>query len=81
MARATPDLDCDVSNLAYDFETKTGTLNMPPMNCCDMSACIALFEKIDPGVKRIDTFSGKNQDTSYVLQATGWKALPANVAA
>jgi hypothetical protein len=42
-----------------------GRLIMTPGACCDMSGCIALFERIDPQVRRIETFSGDKPDTAY----------------
>lgn len=69
------DLLCEVSGLSYDFKTLTGALRMSSWNCCDMSACIALFEGIDAGVKRIYTFAGDKPDTIYARSARGWRAF------
>lgn len=56
---------CDVQSVAYDFERKLGTLRMAPYHCCNMSSCISFFSRIDPAVKRIETFSGGVPDTIY----------------
>jgi hypothetical protein len=69
-----PDLQCDVVRLAYDFATRVGTLQMPPDNCCDMSGCIALFERIDSNVTRIETVAGSKPDTAYSRTPAGWRA-------
>jgi len=66
---------CDVRSVSYDFRKKTGTLGMAPYHCCNMSACIAFFCRIDPAVKRIDTFSGKVPDTIYCRSGKEWKAF------
>jgi uncharacterized protein YcnI len=41
---------------------------------CDMTACIELFEKIDPGVMQIQTISGNLPDTVYDRSAGKWIA-------
>ena len=69
------ELQCDAQSIAYDFDRKTGLLKMVSGDCCDMSACVALFERIDPDVKRIDTFSGVAADTVYVKSGKHWNAL------
>jgi hypothetical protein len=68
------DLHCNVAGLAYDFETRAGTLHMASNECCDMTGCIALFKRIDTGVKRINTIAGSNPDTIYIMEANGWQA-------
>jgi hypothetical protein len=70
------DLQCDVVRLAYDFATNVGALQMPPDNCCDMSGCIALFERIDADVTRIETMAGSKPDTIYRRTSEGWRADP-----
>jgi len=70
------ELDCRVRNLAYDFESRTGRLDMPPVCCCDMSGCINLFRAIDPDVRRIETYSGGLRDTFYERNGEDqWRAL------
>jgi hypothetical protein len=74
-----PDLVCSVSDLAYDFTTCTGKLKMPDNACCDMSACIELFTRIDRNVKRIDTFAGDKADTAYIRKRGNmWVAILEN---
>lgn len=70
------DLMCEVVSLTYDFENRVGTLVMEENNCCDMRACIALFELIDSGVQRINTFAGGERDTMYVKRRDEWIAKP-----
>ena len=68
------DLHCHVESLVYNFKTQIGTLNLLENNSCDMSGCIALFKKIDEGVKRIETFAGSALDITYILSGSGWRA-------
>lgn len=70
-----PQLQCAVANLLYDFTSQTGTLNMGEEQCCDMSACIALFTAIAQDVQRIDTFAGDRPDTTYTLSRGEWRAV------
>lgn len=65
-------LVCSPLTLSYDFRTRTGTLMLEDGHCCDMRGCIDMFKAIDPAVKRIDTYSGSEPDTSYHLGASGW---------
>lgn len=66
---------CDVRGVAYDFETRAGRLRMAPEDCCDMSACVALFTTIDPTVRAIETFAGEVPDTIYKRLGNRWHAL------
>lgn len=68
------DIGCDLLSLAYDFRTRCGELRMPDDECCDMSACVALFEVIDPSVKKIETYAGAILDTVYWRSGFGWEA-------
>ncbi|MBY3564113.1 hypothetical protein [Rhizobium laguerreae] len=73
------ELQCSVLGISYDFSTRQGVLSMAETNACDMRGCIALFTRIDPAVKTIQTFAGEIEDTSYRLVGKEWKAnLPAN---
>jgi hypothetical protein len=58
-------LACLVRSLSFDFANKRGELHLPPNCCCDMSGCIAVFQAIDPEVKEVQTFAGKEPDTRY----------------
>jgi hypothetical protein len=73
-------LQCRVVELAYDFDDLAGEIYLPPGDCCDMRACIKLFEAIDERVARIDTYSGVVHDTSYIKGYTGWRAEPPVIA-
>jgi hypothetical protein len=68
------DLHCNVAGLAYDFDTRTGTLHIPSNECCNMTACIALFEQIDAGVEQINTVAGNKPDTIYQHKGGQWLA-------
>ena len=48
--------------IEYDFMTCTGKLFQDLVSFCDMSECIAYFEKIDPAVIRIQTYCGGEKD-------------------
>ncbi|MCR6498431.1 hypothetical protein MUO32_05245 [Shinella sp. CPCC 101442] len=69
-----PELQCTVHGLAYDFASRTGTLAMGEMNCCDMAGTIAFFSRIDPLVKTIATIAGGRDDTTYQRRGTEWVA-------
>ncbi|MEQ1406432.1 hypothetical protein ABK249_15990 [Neorhizobium sp. Rsf11] len=58
--------------LSYDFKTKTGRLDMALGESCDMTACIDLFQGIDPKVTTIKTYSGTKADTSYHRKGRAW---------
>jgi hypothetical protein len=51
--------------MGYDFERRTGRVQLAPENCCDMEACVALFEGIDRNVTRIELFAGDILDIVY----------------
>ncbi len=68
-------LRCEPWALAHDFRTHFGKLTVAEGHCCDMEGCIALFERIDPEVKLIETYAGDVPDTLYVRLSTGkWTA-------
>jgi hypothetical protein len=69
-----PELQCSVFGLSYDFVAKQGALQMAEGNACDMDGCIAVFRRIDPSVKAIQTVAGDASDTSYRLVGKEWKA-------
>ena len=62
MSEQSGTLGCEVDRLEYDFNKRIGRLFMPKDNCCDMSGCVAMFERIDPHVKRIETFAAGKPD-------------------
>lgn len=72
--RFIEDVQCFVSELRYDYTTKTGTLVLGRNSATDMSGCIALFKRIDPEVTDILTLEGKKPDTSYHLIGGKWQA-------
>lgn len=71
------ELQCYAVSVSYDFGKRTGTLVMEGGSCCDMAGCIALFERLDPGVRSISTYAGQARDTSYHRVDGRWTALPA----
>lgn len=69
-------LQCEVTSLHYDFDETTGCLSMPIGSCCDMTACIELFQMIDPRVNLIVTTVGDRRDTCYRKPLGGkWEAF------
>lgn len=68
---------CGVLSVHYDVPTRSGYLMMADGHCCDMSGCIREFERIDPDVVRIATFSGEAEDTQYHKRPAGWVAYRA----
>ena len=67
------ELQCTPIRLGYDFVRRVATLNMLRNDRCDMAGCITLFERIDPKVERIVTYSGTAR-AGYVRAAGGWQA-------
>ena len=68
-------LGCAVEGLTYDFERMEGALHLARNHCCDMTACINLFKRIDPRVQFIQTFAAGVMDTKYRLRSSGeWVA-------
>ena len=72
-APTLPGLKCLVLCVDYNFQRRTGRLDMPPGNCCDMQGCIRHFLGIDPDVRIIETFAGGVRDTCYERAADGWR--------
>jgi len=78
------DLGCYAVEVRYDFVERKGALVMGWRGCCDMTGCIAFFVRIDPEVRKIETFQIPGEDPSepwkvdtwYKLLAEGWRALP-----
>ena len=68
------ELQCTPIRLGYDFVRHVGTLNLMRDERCDMARCIALFERIDPRVERINTFSGGDRTGYYYRVAGEWRA-------
>lgn len=58
-------LGCTALSLRYDFMTKSGVIEVPPLECVDMGGCTALFEKLDQDVLSIQTVSGGRPDARY----------------
>jgi hypothetical protein len=48
---------------------------MPAGCCCDMQACIDLFEGIDSHVEIIFTYAGARADTIYCRANGRWSAI------
>ncbi len=71
-------LQCAVIAVKYEPFRLTGTLTMEDGCCCDMSGCIAMFEAIDPMVRKIETWrvpTGAIRDTTYRKKENGrWTA-------
>lgn len=67
---------CCVLSLDYDFTRHVGRVIMREWDCCDMIGCIEVFEKIDPKVKEVETYSGEKLDTFYRLgEDSQWAAF------
>lgn len=76
MTKGVPheDLVCSVIRVSYRFPSRAGDLFLEADHCCSMSGAIRMFEKIDPDVEIISSFSGGRPDTIYVKQSGGWAA-------
>jgi hypothetical protein len=67
------DLQCNVWGLEYDFKERMGTLRVARDQRCDMGACFALFEKIDPKVTKIYMVADRTLDVVYTRNGKSWK--------
>lgn len=63
---------CEVWSIKYSFLDKTGYLHIGQKGCCDMDACIALFESISPEVLEIYTYNYDGSDTAYLKMDGKW---------
>jgi hypothetical protein len=63
-----------VISLSYDFDKRTGRLDMAPMGSCSVAGLAALFVAIDPNVERIETFAGGVFDGMYRRGPEGWES-------
>ena len=69
-------LQCYVHTVFYDFDAKYGRLHMGENSCCDMTACIDLFVKIDAECTLILTFTNDGMpDTEYRRIRGTWQAV------
>jgi hypothetical protein len=59
-------LMCGIEHLSYDFVGKVAVLRLPEGHCVDMDGAIKFVKRIDPQVRRIETWSGSEVDTLYV---------------
>jgi hypothetical protein len=67
-----------VHRIEYDPARKLGRVLMAPGCCVDMSGTIALFERIDPDIRTIETFAGNETDTSYHRVNGHWRSYGAD---
>ncbi|QKC99198.1 hypothetical protein EB231_35010 [Mesorhizobium sp. NZP2298] len=74
MTRFHDTMQCYVRSVAYDFYTGVGTVFMEEDSCTDMSGCIDVFERMDSKVRRIETYAGARQDTTYIKVNCEWIA-------
>jgi hypothetical protein len=65
----------DVKFSAYAYKDRRGCLVMREGHAADMSSAVALFERIDPAVECVHTFSGNLPTAIYVRRKNGaWTA-------
>jgi len=62
-------IKCGVKKIGYDFETRTGFLQLPDTHCTDMNGAIQLFKAIDSQVQGI--YAG---DVHYARIHSEWVA-------
>ncbi len=67
-----------VAQITYDFYDRHGEAFFYEGDCCGNPAgCIAAFQRIDPEVETIRTFSGDDLAACYYLQSDGkWLSEP-----
>lgn len=65
-----------VERVVYDLRRNTVEIHLEEGDCTDMGGAIALARRIDPNVRRVETFSGVYRDTSYSqLPGDQWQAF------
>ena len=69
------DLMTATERIGYDIASRTGKLYLAELCTVNYSGCIRLFTDIDPGVKRIEVFSGTVLDGSYRRKGEEWQVL------
>jgi hypothetical protein len=69
-------IGAEARGVRYDVARRTGQLHMPDGCCCDMQACIDLFQGIDAHVEVIFTYAGARADTIYSRTNGKWSAIP-----
>jgi hypothetical protein len=68
-------LVCRVRDLRYDFAARSGRLDLPANQCCDMGGAIELFQSIDPDVQFIEVYTGKRIEVIYGRRGSKWTPL------
>ncbi|MFZ0916675.1 MAG: hypothetical protein WAN04_07255, partial [Candidatus Udaeobacter sp.] len=63
-----------VVRITYDFEQCAGKLYQDMLCYCDMTECIEFFKRVDPEVRKIQTYVAGEEDTAYWLKHGGWIA-------
>ena len=66
-----------VTGMEYNFQSHTARLYLDKGCCCDIEDCVDFFQRIDPDVQIIRTFTLLQEDTCYRRDARGqtWGAL------
>ena len=82
-----PNRNDDPPKVEYDPELQCGwnawtvtsatslRLDIPWSECVDMAGCIAIAQRLMPGVTLIRTYAGDRPDTSYSLSSGKWLAI------
>ena len=58
-------LKCRPLSLDFNMTNRWARLHMAEGECCDMSGCIELVQRISYGIDYIETYSGNKKDTCY----------------
>jgi hypothetical protein len=64
-------MQCLVEHVTYSFERRYGTVELPDMNCTDMTGCVRFLQTVDPWVKSIEVFVGGFSDVLYKADTSG----------
>ena len=73
--RPVRDHNNSATALSYDPKTRVGRLDIVAGGCCDMSGCVAAFERVDDQVQRIETYSGSKPAAVYLRRHGRWSAM------
>ena len=68
------ELMCSLMEVQADFIAKSVQLTLCPKNCTDMSGAIEFATRLMPDVRVIETVSGRDKKTAYILRDGKWQS-------
>jgi hypothetical protein len=71
-------LQCNISRVTYDFETKVANFYLPYSNCTDMTGAIYFAKQISSDVEQVQVFEDNTLINIYLRIADKWTAQSFN---